>query len=52
MPLEPNHLLNFLETSFNEKYNSELLELLIKRIDKLCFEECQIDRMAHASCDY
>ncbi|TFG09054.1 MAG: hypothetical protein EU539_00650 [Promethearchaeota archaeon] len=45
MPLEPKHIVNFLENATNEKFSSELLDLLIKRINKLCFEECQIDRI-------
>ncbi len=45
MPLEPNHLANFLGNTVNDKFNSELLDLIIKRINKLCFEECQIDRI-------
>lgn len=46
MPLDPNHLINFLENISNDKFSSEMLFLLINRIDKLCFEECQIDRIA------
>ncbi|MBD3256191.1 MAG: hypothetical protein GF383_13925 [Candidatus Lokiarchaeota archaeon] len=45
MPIEEEHVLSFLENASNEKYNSELIDLLIKRINKLCFEECQIDRI-------
>ncbi len=45
MPIEPDHILKFLEDPLNEKFNSELIDLLIKRINKLCFEECQIDRI-------
>ena len=29
-----------------QKFNAELLDLLIKRINKLCFEECQVDRIS------
>ncbi|MFW9898880.1 MAG: hypothetical protein ACFFDO_06435 [Candidatus Thorarchaeota archaeon] len=46
MPLDPNHLINFLKNISNDKFSSEMLFLLINRIDKLCFEECQIDRIA------
>lgn len=46
MPLEPNHIIQYLERLTNEKNKSELLNLLIKRIDYLCFETCQIDRVA------
>ena len=45
MPIEPDHILKFLDDPLNEKFNSELLDLLIKRINQLCFEECQIDRI-------
>jgi hypothetical protein len=45
MPLEPNHIIKFLGNTVNDKFNSELLDLVIKRINKLCFEECQIDRI-------
>ncbi|MFX1442100.1 MAG: hypothetical protein ACFFHV_01690 [Promethearchaeota archaeon] len=45
MPLEPNHISKFLGNTINDKFNSELLDLIIKRIHKLCFEECQIDRI-------
>lgn len=45
MPLEPADVINFLSEA-DDKYNSELLDLLITRINKLCFEECQIDRIA------
>ncbi|MFX0187929.1 MAG: hypothetical protein ACFE8A_09345 [Candidatus Hodarchaeota archaeon] len=46
MPLDPNHLIKFFENISNDKFSSEMLFLLINRIDKLCFEECQIDRIA------
>ena len=52
MPLEPDHITSFLDDPTNDKFNYELLDLLIKRIDKLCFEECQIDRTYHTSCLY
>ena len=45
MPLEPNHIVKFLGNTVNDKFNSELFDLIIKRINKLCFEECQIDRI-------
>ncbi len=45
MPLEPNHIVKFLGNTVNDKFNSELLDLIIKRINILCFEECQIDRI-------
>ena len=46
MPLDPKHIINFLENTSNDKFNSQLLHLLLNKIDKLCFEECQIDRIA------
>lgn len=45
MPLTHDHLINFLNNSIETKDNSELLNLLIKRINKLCYEECEIDRI-------
>ena len=45
MPLQPEHIVDFLEKELDSKFQSELLELLNKRIYKLCFEECQIDRI-------
>lgn len=46
MPLEPNHIIQYLERVTSDKNKAELLNLLIKRIDYLCFETCQIDRVA------
>jgi hypothetical protein len=46
MPLEGDHILKFLGNAVNERYNDELLDLIIERIDKLCFQECQVDRIA------
>ncbi|TXT59890.1 MAG: hypothetical protein BAJALOKI3v1_1000001, partial [Promethearchaeota archaeon] len=46
MPLEEKHILSFLSNPVNERFNSELLNLLIERIDELCFKECQVDRIA------
>ena len=45
MPIEHDHILKFLDDPLNDKFNSELIDLLIKRINRLCFEECQIDRI-------
>ncbi|NVM17054.1 MAG: hypothetical protein HWN80_05010 [Candidatus Lokiarchaeota archaeon] len=45
MPLEPEHIDKFLEEEIDSKFKTELLELLRKRIDKLCFKECEIDRI-------
>ena len=46
MPLEENHILKFLDNPVNERFNSEMMDLLIKRINDLCFKECQVDRIA------
>jgi len=45
MPLQPEHIEKFFEEEIDSKFKSELLELLRKRIDKLCFKECEIDRI-------
>ncbi len=45
MPLTPDHIKNFLKDKSQDNFSSEMLNLLIKRIDKLCFQECQIDRI-------
>ena len=45
MPLEPKHILDFLEDTVNDKFNSEIINLLLKRLNELCFQECQIDRI-------
>lgn len=46
MPLNNGDILKFIEDPSNEKNTEELMELLIKRIDRLCFEQCQVDRIA------
>lgn len=46
MPLLPEHILKFLERDSEPKFKSELLGFLTQRIKELCFEECQIDRIA------
>ena len=46
MSLEPEHIVKFLNDPTNERWNNDLMDLLIARINKLCFEECQIDRIA------
>ena len=45
MPLQPEHIDKFLEEEIDSKIKTELLELLKKRIDNLCFKECEIDRI-------
>jgi len=45
MQMQPDDILNFLNNESEKKFKSELIDLLMKRIDKLCFEECQIDRI-------
>ena len=44
MPLTSDHLRNLLQGSQLDKEINELTELMVERIDQLCFEECQIDR--------
>lgn len=46
MPLQPDHIKKFMmdKTSLGKSKN-ELLDLMIKRVNTLCFEECQIDRI-------
>ena len=46
MPLTSDHLRNLLQGSQLDKEINELTELMVERIDQLCFEECQIDRIA------
>ncbi|MFX1390313.1 MAG: hypothetical protein ACFE9Z_09645 [Promethearchaeota archaeon] len=46
MPLNKDHIIKFLKTESDTKYKSEIIDLLKERIDKLCFEECQIDRIS------
>ena len=46
MPLLPEHILKFLESETEPKFRSEILGFLTQRIKQLCFEECQIDRIA------
>ncbi|MFW9945594.1 MAG: hypothetical protein ACFFDX_02080 [Candidatus Odinarchaeota archaeon] len=45
MPLQEEHINKFLENDSDMKTRSELIDLLNKRINKLCFEECQVDRI-------
>ncbi|MEJ2277251.1 MAG: hypothetical protein P8Y70_05810 [Candidatus Lokiarchaeota archaeon] len=45
MPLEEKHLLKFLDNPVNDRFSSELLDLVIDRINTLCFKECQVDRI-------
>jgi len=45
MPLQPNHIINFLNNETETKYKSEIIDLLNKRIRALCFEECERDRI-------
>jgi len=46
MPLQPDHILKYLYSESDTKNKSELVELLRNTIDKLCFEDCQLDRIA------
>jgi len=45
MPLTPDKILKFLDNESETKFKSELLDLLRKRIDKLCLDECEKDRI-------
>ncbi len=45
MPLQPEHIAKFLDEDVDVKFKTELLELLRKNIDRLCFKECEIDRI-------
>ncbi len=45
MPLIPEHIKRFIEDKTHAKFSSEMLNLLVKTIDNLCFKECQIDRI-------
>ena len=46
MPLQPDHILKYLNKESDTKNKSELIDLLRDTIDKLCFEECQVDRIS------
>ncbi|MEJ2294868.1 MAG: hypothetical protein P8Y23_08865 [Candidatus Lokiarchaeota archaeon] len=45
MPLTPEHIDKFITTESDSKTKGELLELLNNRVKKLCFEECERDRI-------
>ncbi|TFF88846.1 MAG: hypothetical protein EU550_00495 [Promethearchaeota archaeon] len=45
MPLTPEHIEQFFYSESDSKTKNELLELLNERIKKLCFEECERDRI-------
>jgi len=45
MPLQPEHIAKFLDENVDVKFKTELLKLLRERIDRLCFKECEIDRI-------
>lgn len=45
MPIKPKHIINFLNDGNNVKQNAELFNLFIERINQLCFEQCQVDRI-------
>ena len=44
MPLDPKHIIKFLENISYDRDSTEMLYLLIKRIDQLC-SDCEIDRI-------
>ena len=46
MPLDEEHILKYLNYESDAKTKSELIGLLKTRINKLCFEECERDRIA------
>ncbi len=46
MPLKPEHIKNFLNDESEPKFTSEVLTFLTQRLHELCFDECQIDRIA------
>jgi hypothetical protein len=46
MPLYSSDILRYLDNESDTKNKSELIDLLRDTIDKLCFEECQPDRIA------
>ncbi|MFX1345124.1 MAG: hypothetical protein ACFFBC_09690 [Promethearchaeota archaeon] len=45
MQIQPDDIINFLNNESDTKFKSELIDLLRKRIDKLCFDECERDRI-------
>lgn len=45
MPLTADEILKFLDNESEAKFKTELLDLLRKRIDNLCFEDCERDRI-------
>ncbi|MFX1477650.1 MAG: hypothetical protein ACFFCI_05930 [Promethearchaeota archaeon] len=45
MPLQPEHILRFLDNESETKFKSELLDLLNNKIKSLCFDECERDRI-------
>jgi len=45
MPLEDSDIIQFLNNPVNERFNSEMIDLLIQEIDNLCFKKCQVDRI-------
>jgi hypothetical protein len=46
MPLHSSDIIKYLDNESDTKNKSELIDLLRDTIDKLCFEECQPDRIA------
>ena len=45
MPLKPEDIIKFLDNESETKFKTELLNLLNKRINTLCFDECERDRI-------
>ena len=46
MPLQPDHILKYLNKESDTKNKSELIDLLRDTIEILCFDECERDRIA------
>jgi len=46
MPLHSSDIIRYLDNESDTKNKAELIDLLRNTIDKLCFEECQPDRIA------
>jgi hypothetical protein len=46
MPLNANQIERYLSEDIDVKENQELFDLIVARVNQLCFDECQIDRIA------
>jgi len=45
MQIQPDDIIKFLNNESETKFKSELLNLLVERIEELCFKRCQTDRI-------